>query len=571
VLRGTALLCLFLAFPVLAQAPRAVRPEPFPLESVSPGLEGTGWTVLSGREPVAFKARVEGVAPRDAASGPMIICSLSGSGLEESGVLAAMSGSPVYVEGRLLGAVAYTWSFARRAQCGLTPAAQLLSLLDGQPQGAGAPAPGSGPVTLSDLLASRSSSVTPVAAARVGAFGALEAAGFAWGAAGSGGRAMPPPSAPPGPGEGLAAQLVAGDLEFAAFGTVAAVDGARFVAFGHPFMRLGPVDLPVASARVDALIPSLERGMKLCSSLEEVGALRLDANSGVAGTYGARAATLPVTLHMSGEPGVDRVFHVRLARHRFLTPALLQGVLGQAQTALEGVADPKTVTLRFSAGLEGGERLTLSPLQFSGPTPFQVLNDFAGNVLDLLLNNPYEPVGIESLDLELVSRPGLSGGGLVSLEPDRARAVVGEAFSVRAGFQPLTGPARTWTVALPTSSWPEGGVVLWAGDAFSLFRKLTGTEAVQPAGRREILDFLRRIPSNDRLYVAVLVPSEGRTVANRRLDAPPPSLAGLLGPTAVPAGSAPPAFRLLSVETGPETGPFEGVVELTVPVRPARR
>jgi len=567
--RGTALLCLVLVLPVLAQAPRPVRPEPFPLERVSPGLEATGWTVLSGRVPVAFTARVEGVSPRDAASGPMIVCSLSGAGIEESGVLAAMSGSPVYAEGKLLGAVAYTWSFARRAQCGLTPAAQLLALLDGRAEGAAPPAGTARPVTLEELLVPRGA-VAP-APERRGAFGILEAAGFAWSGREPATAGPDAPAVPPGPGEGLAAQLVAGDLEFAAFGTVAAVDGERFVAFGHPFMHLGPVDLPVAAARVDALIPSLERGMKLCSSAGEVGALRLDAGNGVAGIYGARAATLPVTLRMSGPQGGSRVLRFRLVRHRFLTPALLQGALGQAQTALEGVADPKTVTLRFAADLGGGGRLVLNPLHFSGPVPFQVLNDFAGNVLDLLLNNPYEPVPVEALDLEIVTRPGLSGGSLVSLEPDRVRAVAGEPLALRVGFQPLKGAARTVAVPLPTDSWPAGDIALWAGDAFSLFRKLTGTEAVQPAGAAEILDFLRRVPSNDRLYVAVLVPSEGRTVSSRRLDAPPPSLDGLLGPGAVPTGAAPPAFRLLRVEAGPETGPFEGLIEVTLPVRTARR
>lgn len=565
-LRPAALIALVLVLPALAQAPPAVRPEPFPLERVVPGLEGTGWTVFSGVEPVAFTARVEGVSPRDAASGPMIVCSLSGAGLEESGVLAAMSGSPVYVEGKLLGAVAYTWSFARKPQCGLTPAAQLLSLLEGTATGGGSGAGPARPVTVNDLLAPREA---PWVRERKGAFGALEAAGFGWGASEGGGSSSA--ETPPGPGEALSAQLVAGDLEFAAFGTVALVDGQRFVAFGHPFMRLGPVDLPVASARVDALIPSLERGMKLCSSGREVGALRLDASSGVTGVYGARAATLPVTLRISGPRGQARVLNLRLARHRFLTPALLQGALGQAQMALEGVADPKTVTLRFSAELGGGERLELKPLHFSGPVPFQILNDFCGNVLDLLLNNSYEPVEIRSLEIALASRPGLSGGALVSLEPDRVRAVAGEPFALRAAFQPLTGSVRTVPVPLSTSGWPEGEVALWAGDAFSLYRKLAGTEAVQPAAAKEILDFLRRVPENDRLYVAVLVPSEGRTVASRRLDAPPPSLAGLLGPGAVPAGAAPPAFRLLTVEAGPATGPFEGIIELTVPVRPARR
>lgn len=567
-MRAAALLATALTLAAAAQSPPSRPGEPYPLASVRPGLEATGWTVFSGQEPLPFRARVTGVVTQDAARGPVIICELSGQGLEELGVLEAMSGSPLYVGDRLLGALAFAWPFAKRPLCGVTPAERLLPLMEAQVQPpGGAPARALTAAQSLPLLLGASQLAPPEPPRSP--LGALQAAGFGWSGAGPDGEPPPSPRRP-GPGEMVAVQLVSGDLEFAAFGTVTAVDGERFVAFGHPFLHLGAVDLPVASARVDALIPRLEVGMKLSSSGQEVGALSLDAASGVSGRFGAKADTLPLALTLSGPGHPVRHFEVRLVRHRFLTPSLLQGTLAQAQQAVEGIADPKTVTLSWRAELAGGQRLELGPLRFSGPAPFVPLNDFAGNLLDLLLNNAREPVEVRRLELTLFTEPGLSGGALSALWPGHPVAVRGEALPLRATFQPLRGAPETLEVALDTAGWPEGEVALWAGDAFSLLRRLTGTEPAQPSTAQELLAYLRRIPPNDRLYVAVLVPSEGaRVLSGRRLDAPPPSVGGLLsGP---PPQEAPPAFRLLAVVPGPETGAFEGLLETRVPVRSPRR
>ncbi len=542
---------------------------PFPLEQVRPGLVGTGFTVLRGDTVAAFQAQVQGVVSQDASRGPLIICELSGAGIEETGVLAAMSGSPVFAEGKLLGAVAYAWPFAKRPVCGLTPAAQLLPMLDDSPSAGGA---GGVPVTSSDFLSrfgrAGARVPSPDEGGAPGPLGSLALAGFRWSLAAPGAA---PPAAPVslGPGGLVGVLLVAGDVEFAAFGTVAHVRGDRFVAFGHPFMRLGAVDLPLVAARVDALVPSLEKGMKLCSSGPAVGAVRLDSSAGVSGRFGVSADLLPVALTVSGGVGPARTFHFGLARHRFLTPALLQGALGAIQNSAVGVADPKTVTLaRFQATLPDGETVSLNPLCFSGPAPMAPLNDLAGNLLDLLLNNAYEPVAVKALSLEIAVRPVLAGGAPQAAWLEPGTVTRGSSPELRVSFQPLQAPSGTLSKRLPTDRWPEGELVLWVGDVFTLWRKLSGTEGVTPSSRQGILDFVRSIPANDRLYVAVLSPSPGRVLQNRRLDDPPPSLAALLGPSGPRTAAAPPAYRLVEVLEGPESGLCEGLIEVPLTVKP---
>lgn len=555
------------ALPAFAASPAPVRPEIYPLAEVKPGLEATGWTVLSGTEPVPFHLTVQGVLQQDSARGPLLLCEVSGQGLESMGVLAAMSGSPVYAGDRLLGAVAYTWPFSKKALCGVTPATALVNLLEEERPGA-ADAPGGGrPIAISTLIPPQSASPTslPSGERAQGPLAALESAGFSWSGPDTQKRrdAVTPV---PAPGGMISVQLVGGDLEFAAYGTLAVVKGDKFVAFGHPFMRLGPVELPVASARVDGLMPSLERGFKFCSAGDEMGMVHLDASAGVAGSFAKRARILPLELRLQ-RTGFSKEYRVRLARHPLLTPLLLQSTLLQVQGELEGVADPKTVTLRLAFRLPGNQRLELNPMHFSGPTPFAPLNEFASGVLDLLLNNPRDPVAVEGVEVTMESRPGLSGGILASAWPETAQAVPGTPLLVHAALEPFRAPTRNLALPLDTSLWPEGEIQLWVGDAFSLYKKLDGTEAVQPRRGEELLAFLRELPSNDHLYVAAVFPAaDGRTLGGRRLDAAPPSLNALLGKDS-PAGTSPTPFRLLGVTAGPFTGPFESLLVLTVPVR----
>ena len=565
---------LLLAFALGAPAseiPKSLA-EPFPLGQVTSGLVGTGFTVLRGEAVTSFKAEVQGVVQQDKARGPMIVCELSGEGLENTGVLEAMSGSPIYVEGKLLGAVAYAWPFSKKSLCGVTPAAQLLSLLEnGRGEGAAAGSEHSRAMTLAtfwDGLGPKPVALRPNPELPSGPLGSLASAGFQWALADSpeGAKAKEASAPPLGPGSLIGVQLVSGDVEFAAFGTVAWSDGERFVAFGHPFMRLGAVDLPVVSARVAAIVPSLNKGMKLCSSGSPAGELYLDAGSGVAGRWGKRADMLPVEVKFEGTQSPARILRFNLARQRFITAALLEGALGVVQSSMEGVTDPKTATLRLSASMADGREVKMRALSFSGPAPFAAMNEFASSVLDLMLNNSYEPLSVSGLKLEITVVPGLSGGAPKAawLEPDVVRR--GEPVLLRVEFQPVQGAAQIHETTIRTEKWPSGEVELWVGDVFTLWRKLMGTEEAAPASSEEILRYLKEIPENDRLYVAAVAPSEGKVLQNRRLDEAPPSLSPLLGPDGPKTAAAPLPYRLIDIQPGPATGPAEGVLEISTHV-----
>ncbi len=572
----------FLTLLLLASGAFALEAPPkeaevFPLDKVVSGLAGTGFTVLKGEAIVPFKVEVEGIVQQDEARGPIIVCQLSGEGLETSGVLEAMSGSPVYVDGKLLGAVAYAWPFSKKSLCGVTPAERLVPLLKG---GIGTAAAGTASSSGGRTLAlfwddvKSGAAMPPIGANETsGSLGGLAEAGFQWALAKpretgmTAGEAQPPP----GPGSLIGVQLVSGDVEFTAYGTVAYSQDGGFVAFGHPFLRLGAVDLPVVRASVAAIVPSMNKGMKLCSSGPPAGEVFLDASSGVAGRWGKTADTLPVEVSFEGTQSPPKTFLFGLARQRFLTPALLEAALGVIQNSMEGAADPKTVTARMSASMVDGREVALNPLSFSGPLPFTAMNDFAGNVLELLLYNRYEPLPVKKVKLVVKATPGLSGGTPKTawLEPPVARR--GEPALLRVAFQPVQGRQETFQSSLKTGGWPQGGVELWVGDVFTLWRKLMGTEEAVPANGEEILRYLNSIPENDRLYVAVVAPSNGKLLQDRRLDEAPPSLSPLLGGGGPKTESDPPPYRLIEIQPGPKTGPADGILDVPVQVEEVNR
>ena len=245
-----------------------------PFDEVQPGMTGTGRTVFAGTEISTFQVEILGKLPNIGPDQNLILARCSGGPLAETGVLSGMSGSPVFIDGRLIGAVAYSWGFSKEAIAGITPIEEMLAISE-----LSAPAPSArngglqvdrallAPMTNADSLRTffekdlwpvlgrgpgTLALSVPLSIAGIGAAGlarvapGLERAGFTPVQSGSYGRsaAQPPPLEPGSP---IGVQLVRGDLEMTATGTVTWVDGDRVLAFGHPLFGLGPIDLPLTA------------------------------------------------------------------------------------------------------------------------------------------------------------------------------------------------------------------------------------------------------------------------------------------------------------------------------------
>src|SRR5688500_16400169 len=342
-----------LAIGVLLATPNA-QTSTLSLEEIRPGMVGVGRTVFSGNELEDFKVHILGVMRN--VIGPkrsLILARLEGGPLAKTGVIAGMSGSPVYVDGRLIGAVSYALGqFSTEPICGITPIAEMVDATGMQ-----APAPGTRPVSLSwpasprelldiwsrDLgrarafvddpsqalvlsgvsgdLGRMSAMLRPIAVPMVASgfdlsviaplSSAFTAAGFVPVSSSSVQSAAPShgSSRTLAPGDAVGVALLTGDFELGATGTVTHVDGDRVYAFGHPLYNLGPTEFPMTKAEVQVVLPSLMSSSKLASFGEVVGTVQQDRATAIAGRLGAGPSLIPVSITLNSDRGPSRSFN----------------------------------------------------------------------------------------------------------------------------------------------------------------------------------------------------------------------------------------------------------------------
>jgi hypothetical protein len=369
--RFLPLLCtLFLGLPSFAATPF------FPLKDVKPGLKGVGKTVFQGGRVVEFQVDLLGIIENTSPKQSIVLARLSGGPLAETGVIQGMSGSPVYIDGKLLGAVALGFPFSKEPIAGIQPIEQMIQntpprapaqsvfrmnyrqfasemRAQFQPALAASLAPASQP-ELRDIS-------TPLAfsgftEATVRAFGSkLRALGFEP-QIGIGGGA-PTTKQYAGtvqPGDMISVQLMNGDLNVGADGTVTYVDGKKIYAFGHRFLDAGVTDLPFARAEVLALLPSLNASFKISAPRELVGSITSDVSTAVAGEIGRSAHLVPVHVLVKGATG-PHDYHINVASDRLLTPVLTQMALFSAIDATERSTGAGSLRVDGHIEFEGNE------------------------------------------------------------------------------------------------------------------------------------------------------------------------------------------------------------------------
>src|SRR5882672_3785323 len=323
----------------------------FPLQDVKAGMRGIGKTVFSGDRIEDFQVEILGVLENIAPKQSLILARISGGPIGTTNVMQGMSGSPVYIDGKLVGALAMAFPFSKEPIAGIRPIADMLSAPDKAAPRASAGLSGA------DLLAalpkrgeamfgsSRMIDIaTPVSfggftreaierfAPQLRALGLEPMQGVS-----SGGRiptAMGPRSALK-PGSMISVALMTGDLSMGADGTVTHIDGERVYAFGHRFLSVGSTDLPFARSEVLTLLPSVSSSFKISAPRELMGSISLDHSTAISGELGRRAAMVPVSIRVAGPKGKHSSYRMEIVDDRFLSPFLLQMSVFSAIDATE--------------------------------------------------------------------------------------------------------------------------------------------------------------------------------------------------------------------------------------------
>ena len=396
------------------------RPRTIAVADVRPGMTGYGLTVFEGTHPDRFPIVVIGVLHNFLPLQDIILIRSDDPRLVHAGIVAGMSGSPIFISGpdgdRLMGALSYGWHFAKDPIAGVTPIANMLAELDRPVRGrehtpafeaaadrpasdrlarAGAP-PRFGDHPLPPLPLDGASSTLARAAVPLSVAGfsasSLEELTRALGPyhitpMAAGGAARPGADGPARfePGGSISVELVRGDMSMQGVGTVTWVDGDKVLAFGHPMFGLGEVYLPVATAEVHTVMASLSSSFKMASPLVEAGTLVQDRQSCIAADMGHRSDMIPIHVRVSSPGGPDRDFHAEVVRHRFLTPLLASTVIANAaQEAASDVADA-TITVHTALDVRGYKELDLmdqafapdglSPKVFAAATGVKAIGD----------------------------------------------------------------------------------------------------------------------------------------------------------------------------------------------------
>ena len=347
----------------------AAQPGFFPLQDVKPGMRGTGRTVFSGSQVDEFQVEILGVLDNVGPKESLILARLSGGPLEHTGVMAGMSGSPVYIDGKLVGAVAMAFPFAKDPIAGIRPIQDMMRPATALPSASGpvqraaialadrdlthvlprpergVPSGPAGEARMVDIatpisFGGFSRATLEAFAPQLRALGLEPRQGIT-----AGGKIDPGMGNPADlkPGSMISVELMAGDLSVGADGAVTYIDGNRVWAFGHRFLAVGATALPFARADVIALLPSLNTSFKLASPREWMGTISQDHDTAIAGELGKRAALVPVSIGVSRAGRAVESYQVEMVNDPLLSPLLLQMAVYSAIDATERTVGASSV------------------------------------------------------------------------------------------------------------------------------------------------------------------------------------------------------------------------------------
>lgn len=514
--------------------PPPAAPEFFAISDIRPGLKGVGKTVFSGTKVEDFQVEILGVLENVGPKQSIILARLTGGPLERTGVMQGMSGSPVYINGKLAGAVAMAFPFSKEPIAGIRPIAEMLAGGDtAHPRAVQAVAK-SAKTDGSDLV----EIATPLSfngftRATLDAFAPqLQALGLEPRQGLSAGRQPPEHrnSTPLEPGSMISVQLITGDMSVGADGTVTHIDGNRVYAFGHRFLSVGPTEVPFTRASVLALLPNVSTSFKISASGDWLGSITSDRNAAVAGEIGRRPRMVPVTIGVAGAAKPIQ-YKMEMAQDRLLTPMLLQMMIYSALDATERTLGSGAIRIRGQVEFDSMPE----PLRFdnvhSGDynVPLQTALSTA-MPLGYALQNSVEDLRVRKVDIGLDSFTVKKQASIESAWLSRREARPGERVEV---LVELAGEGGSRTkhklnYEIPIGC-PTGTLYFTVGDGPSVNaaeQRYFGLGQPKPA--TELIAFLNSLRPNTRGYVRVWRSDAGFQIEGKDLPDPPPSIGMIL-------------------------------------------
>ena len=559
-------LFLFLAAGLPAQS------RNFPVDELRAGMVGIGKTVFEGDRLDEFKVHILGVLKNVIGTRRnLILAKLEGGPLADTGVIAGMSGSPVYIDGRLVGAVSYSLGqFSKEPIAGITPIDEMIEAATfAGPRRQAARVELQMPLTPESLRASLREAFSwmrpfadspsdvqvfgntglnagigtmlrPIATPlTLGGFdatfidpvaAAFRDQGFVPVMAGAGAQAAARPAQPLRPGDPVGVALMSGDLELGATGTVTEVDGNRVYAFGHPFYGLGPTQFPMTRAHVLTILPSLISSMKIASTGDVIGTVTQDRFTTIAGTLGPGPALIPVTINLTSERGTKKTFTMAMVNDQLFTPLLAYLSIVNTLSAYERQNGAASYAIRGTAAVKNHGTVAFEDL-FTGDSPSVGAAAYVVAPINFLLRNAFEDVELEGLNLDIDASEQPRSATLERVWIDGNRPKAGTTVGLKMLLRTYRGEeiTRTLPVAIPLNA--QGSVSIMVADGRGMSQWEARELQIQPLQTRGLPQMMRVLNSarkNNRLYVRLLGRDGGAVVKGESLSALPPSVLAVL-------------------------------------------
>jgi hypothetical protein len=596
-----ALLGVCLAIPASAD-------EIMPLSKVEKGMKGYGLTVFEGNKVEKFDVEIIGVLHDVGPDQNLILAKVSHPVTDRAGVIAGMSGSPIYIDGKVIGALAFAWQFAKEPVAGIQPIEDMLKIGRGgvMPPGAAIPA---SPTSAGDVLSalangkaeelfakatkafatrqqgSAMSSARPIATplslssfapetlARFGdQLGSMGFIAVPSGSSAGGKTTMTTSSKPFAPGDPVGAVLLNGDFNVAATGTITHIDGDRIYAFGHPFLDMGEINFPMAKSEIVGVLPSVASSFKFSNTGEVVGAFRQDRGAGIMGVMGTNAEMIPVELTLEGSKSIARTYHLNVVRNSQLSPLLLAMAADTIIANAQRAAGERTITMESEIKLKGFAPIVTRD-GWAGAQARSSIPAYLAVISGYLVSNEFRDAEIESVKVRLHHDDELRMARIVeaSVEtPADGRISPGDTVKVRALLKPYRGEsfAETFDVKVPDDQ-PNGSAYLLVGSGSIANQIDFSIVPPDPRTLEQVLGVLQRLKASTDLTIGLYSTRDGAVAAGVHMPSLPPSMRAVVAGDTSNSAQAPVRYFAANQQARPLGYIIDGAVKIDIDVRPA--
>ena len=542
--------------------------ETMDTDEIKSGMKGYGRTVFSGKQIESFDIEVLGVLKNWEARNDMILIKMTGGPLEKTGIIAGMSGSPVYINDKLVGAVSHGWSYSKDAIAGVTPIKAMMDVLEIDSRNRNRSHTGNDNVWSASL-----NRQDPDIVARIESYGLLHedemfettnsrqpfildlvpiqtpliVSGFdhqsltrlspLFGKIGrfslhssSGEDGEPADLTNFMPGSAVAVEIIRGDLSASAIGTVTYRDGNDILAFGHPIIQIGNTDLPMATAEVHTILASQDTSTKMASPGKIIGRITQDRRSAIAGKIGEYTRMIPCQAEIRGSLNVTYNFEV--VHDRILTPLLMQMAIENALLATEKTVGDKSMSLELNIGITGREEPVRIENEYfdSGSSWFPIYNVI--EPIAMLLNNEFKTAEIESIKLVANISEQNNIASIDNIRVSNKWVSPGDEVFLDIRLRPYT---RDYTsipvkIKIPDDVAPGSSIQVIVCDAMNskMLEMATAPGHFSPSSFEQLIDHFEDGERNDNIIVKIRLNRKGLTYMGEDFPSLPNSFLSIM-------------------------------------------